>query len=95
MSVSRSGTSVGHVNLLCDHSHVDSTYGEKCGRDGNVVHELLGHEEPNGIPHPTSGLSEQAEGVKTNSDASHHRDQDGEMHSHIDPFEETESVGYT
>ena len=51
------------------------------------MHNLLEDEEPNGVPHPASVRSKQAEGVESNGNAPKHRRDDGEVHANIDPLE--------
>ena len=44
----------GVQDLLCDYFNVGSTRTQECDDDSDVVHNLLGDEEPNGIPEPAS-----------------------------------------
>lgn len=58
------------------------------------MHNLLKDKEPNGIPHPASVRSEQAESIKSDGNASQHRCNDSEMHPNVDPLEEANCSGY-
>lgn len=58
------------------------------------MHNLLEDEEPNGVPHPASVRSKQAEGVESNGNASKHWGYDSEMHTDVDPLEEANRSGY-
>lgn len=58
------------------------------------MHDLLGDEEPNGVPYPASVRSEQTESVESNGNASKHWGNDSEMHADVDPLEKANRSGY-
>ena len=59
------------------------------------MYELLDDEEPDGVPHPASVHTKQAEGVESNSDASQHGNDDCEVHANIYPLKKADSSGNT